>query len=175
MDEKRGIIIVFTGDGKGKTTAALGISLRAQGRKKRTLFLQFMKGKEESGEQLLDGSNAPLIEIRAFGAGFLKKGGDREPHRKAVEEGWERAARELSDGGCDILVLDEISHVINLGLLSVEEVVKTICERRQGLHLVLTGRSMPQALIDLADTVTEMKEIRHAFHAGTAAIGGIDY
>lgn len=175
MAQNRGLVIVFTGDGKGKTTAALGIALRAQGRGMKTLFLQFMKGQERSGEQLLDKMTAPLIEVHAFGCGFLRKDDDLAPHRKAAEEGWSHAEKELSSGNADILVLDEISHAINFGLLPIGKVEGDIRNRRGKLHLVLTGRNMPQALVDLADIVTEMKEVRHVYHNGLNAVEGIDF
>lgn len=175
MTDEKGLIIVFTGDGKGKTTAALGIALRAMGRGNRTVFLQFMKGREKSGEQLLDKTGISLVEVRAIGAGFFKKGDDPAPHRKAAEEGWSIAEKELASGTADILVLDEISHAVNSGLLSAETVTRAIRNKRDGLHLILTGRNMPGDLIDIADMVTEMKEIRHPYHRGRSAVKGIDY
>jgi len=175
MAQDKGLIIVFTGDGKGKTTAALGIALRASGHGKRTLFLQFLKGQERSGEQLLDKAAAPFIEVRAFGAGFLKKGDDPAPHRKVAEEGWGWAGKELVSGDADILVLDEISHIVNFGLLPIGKVTEAIRNKRKALHVVLTGRNMPGQLIDLADIVTEMKEVRHSYHTGTKAAPGIDF
>lgn len=174
MTRDRGLVIVFTGDGKGKTTAALGIALRAWGHKKRTFLLQFMKGQQRSGEQLL-GEAAAFIEVRAFGAGFLKKDDDLLPHRRAADEGWRVAERELASGDADILVLDEISHAVNFGLIPVDKVVRAIRGKREALHVVLTGRGMPGVLIDLADTVTEMKEVRHAYRAGIKTAPGIDY
>ncbi len=174
MTRDRGLVIVFTGDGKGKTTAALGIALRAWGHQKRTSLIQFMKGQQRSGEQFL-GEAADFIEVRAFGAGFLKKDDDLSPHRRAADEGWRVAERELASGDADILVLDEISHVVNFGLIPVEKVVQAIRGKRDALHVILTGRDMPGELVDLADTVTEMKEVRHAYRAGTKAAPGIDY
>ena len=175
MARDRGLVIAFTGDGKGKTTAALGIALRASGHKKRTLFLQFLKGRQRSGEQLLDGTAAAFIEVRAFGAGFLKEGEDPAVHRKVANRGWQAAQEELASGGADILILDEISHAVNHGLLSAEMVAQEIRDRRKALHVFLTGRDMPRELLDLADTVTEMKEVRHAYRSGIKAIKGIDY
>ncbi len=175
MTDQKGLIVVFTGNGKGKTTAALGVALRALGRGYKTLFLQFMKGGEKSGEQLLDGTGISLIEVHAFGAGFFRKGDDPAPHLKAAGEGWRIAEKELATGAAHILVLDEISHAINFGLLPAEEVTRAIGNKREGLHLVLTGRDMPAELIDMADIVSEIKEIRHAYHRGMGAVKGIDY
>lgn len=175
MVDEKGLIIAFTGDGKGKTTAALGIALRALGRGRKTLFLQFMKGRERSGEQMIDRAGISLVEVHAFGAGFFKEGDDPAPHRKAAEEGWRAAEEGLGSGSTDIVVLDEISHAINFGLLSLESVIQAIRGRRSALHVVLTGRNMPPDLIDTADIVTEMKEIRHPYHTGRHPAAGIDY
>ncbi|MDD3846813.1 MAG: cob(I)yrinic acid a,c-diamide adenosyltransferase [Syntrophorhabdaceae bacterium] len=175
MVDEKGLIIAFTGDGKGKTTAALGIALRAVGRGQRTAIFQFMKGLERSGEQMLDRAAIPLILVHSFGAGFLRPGDDPAPHLKAAEQGWQAARKELRSGGADIVILDEISHAINHGLLSLESVIQAIIGRRYGLHVVLTGRNMPPDLIDTADIVTEMKEIRHAYHTGRHPVIGIDY
>jgi len=175
MTDEKGLIVVFTGNGKGKTTAALGVALRALGRGCRTLFLQFMKGREESGEQLLDGTGISLIEVHAFGAGFFRKGDDPAPHSKAAGDGWHIAEKELASGAAHILVLDEISHAINFGFLPAETVTRAIANKRDELHLILTGRDMPSELTDMADIVTEMKEIRHIYHTGMGAAEGIDY
>jgi len=175
MGDKEGLIIVFTGERKGKTTAALGIALRALGRGQRTAIFQFMKGQGRSGEQMLDGNTVPLIEVHAFGAGFLRDGDDPAPHRKAAEEGWRAAEEELSSGSANIVVLDEISHAVNNSLIPAEQIVRSLRERRSGLHVVLTGRNMPRDLIDVADMVTDMKEIRHAYSSGKGAVEGIDY
>jgi len=161
MIDEKGLIIVFTGDGKGKTTAALGIALRAMGRGNRTVFLQFMKGREKSGEQLLDRTGISLVEVRAIGAGFFKKGDDPAPHRKSRRGGLVHRRKGTRLRHRRYLVLDEISHAVNSGLLSAETVTRAIRNKRAGLHLVLTGRNMPGDLIDIADMVTEMKEIRH--------------
>lgn len=175
MADREGLIVVFTGDGKGKTTAALGIALRALGRGQRTAIFQFMKGRERSGEQMLDRNTIPLIEVHAFGAGFLREGDDPAPHRTAAEEGWRAVERELSSGGADVVVLDEISHAVNNGLIPAGQIVRSLSSRRAGLHVVLTGRNMPPDLIDIADLVTDMKEIRHPYRTGRGPVEGIDY
>ena len=171
----KGRILIFTGDGKGKTTAALGIALRALGRGQRTAVFQFMKGCDRSGEQMLDRNAIPFIEVHAFGAGFFMKGDDPAPHLKAAEEGWRTAKKELASGRADIVVLDEISHAVNHGLIPAEQIVRSLRERRSGLHVVLTGRNMPRDLIDVADMVTDMKEVRHPYRTGRGPVEGIDH
>jgi cob(I)alamin adenosyltransferase len=175
MADEKGLVIVFTGDGKGKTTAALGIALRALGRGQRTLVLQFMKGRDRSGEQLLEESGISLITVRAFGAGFFRKGDDPTAHMKAATEGWRAAKEELASGTADILVLDEISHAVNSGLIPKEPVIEALRGRRDRLHVVLTGRNMPRDLANMADILTNMDEIRHTYHTGKGAVEGIDY
>jgi cob(I)alamin adenosyltransferase len=173
MTAKNGLIIVFTGPGKGKTSAALGIALRASGHAKRTVVIQFLKSQDMSGEQLV--RNMPLIEVHAFGFGFFKQGDDPEPHREAAAKGWKMAEDIILSGGADILVLDEISHAINFNFLPQELIVNALKQKVQGLHVVLTGRNMPQELLEIADIATEMKEIRHIFQDGEPAVKGIDY
>lgn len=168
-----GLVIVFTGPGKGKTTAALGIALRASGYGRRTIIIQFLKGKESSGEQLV--RDLPLIEVHAFGAGFFKPGDDPGPQKKAAAEGWKMAEDIILSGNADILVLDEISHAVNYGLLPAETVLAAVRRRKPGLHVILTGRDMPDVLVKTADIATEMKEIRHMYQQGLPAVKGIDY
>lgn len=173
MVADKGLVIVFTGQGKGKTTAALGIALRASGYGRKTVIVQFLKGKEGSGEQFA--GNHSLIEVHAFGAGFFKPGDDPEPQKKAAADGWKMAEDIISSGNADILVLDEISHAVNYRLLPLETVLAAIRRRRPGLHIVLTGRDMPDALMEIADIATEMKEVRHIYQRGGPAVKGIDY
>jgi cob(I)alamin adenosyltransferase len=173
MIEKKGLVIVFTGPGKGKTTAALGIALRASGHGYKTVVVQFLKGTETSGEQLV--GNFPLIEVHAFGTGFFKPGDDPQPHRDAAAKGWKVAESIILSGGADILVLDEVSHAINFGFLPPEIVLEAIHQKKPGLHIVLTGRDMPNDLIEIADIATEMKELRHIYREGLPAVEGIDY
>ena len=173
MTEKNGLIIAFTGPGKGKTTAALGIALRAAGHGKKTVIVQFLKENQKSGEQLL--RDVPLIEIHAFGAGFFRPGDDPQPQKEAAEKGWKTAENMILSGGTDILVLDEVSHAINLGFLPQSLILETLRRRKKGLHIILTGRDMPQDLIEIAHIATEMKELRHIYTSGQPAVKGIDY
>ena len=173
MEPEKGLIIVFTGPGKGKTTAALGIALRASGHRQKTVVVQFLKGTETSGEQLV--RNVPLIEVHAFGAGFFKQGDDLQPHRDAAAQGWKAAESMILSGGADILVLDEVSHAINFGFLPPEAVLEAIRRKKPGLHIVLTGRDMPSDIMEIADIATEMKELCHIYREGQPAVKGIDF
>ncbi len=172
MAEENGLVIVFTGSGKGKTSAALGIALRASGRGLRTVIVQFLKSAEMSGEQLIGN---PLIEVHAFGTGFFKRGDDPQPHIDTAAQGWKVAEDMILSGGPDILVLDEVSHAVNFGFLPLEAVSGAIRRKKPGLHVILTGRDMPQDLVEIAGIATEMKEIRHIYTSGQPAVKGIDY
>lgn len=172
MAGKDGLVIVFTGPGKGKTSAALGIALRASGHGQKTVVVQFLKGREMSGEQLV---RNPLIEVHAFGAGFFRQGEDPQPHRDAAAQGWKMAEESILSDDTDILVLDEVSHAINFGFLPLEAVLGAMRSKGSGLHVILTGRDMPQSLIEIADIATEMKEISHIYTSGHPAVKGIDY
>ncbi|MBA4391026.1 MAG: cob(I)yrinic acid a,c-diamide adenosyltransferase [Syntrophus sp. (in: bacteria)] len=175
MDNRKGLIIVYTGDGKGKTTAALGAALRASGRGMKTLMIQFLKEKGTSAEQDI---SAPLLEnirIHSFGKGFIHDGDDMGPHRERVEAGWRFLEEELKHGPYDILILDEIASALNFRLLSIDKVITFLTEMQGTLHIILTGRNMPEELVEIADTVTEMKEIKHAYRKGIDATPGLDY
>jgi cob(I)alamin adenosyltransferase len=175
MSERKGLVIVYTGDGKGKTTAALGAALRAASRGMKTFMIQFLKEKDASAEQNAPPSLSDNITIYPCGKGFVFDGDDRTLHKEAAEAGWCFMEEELMRNKYDILILDEIAAALNLGLLSTDN-IKTFLTRKDGaLHVILTGRDMPEELIEIADTVTEMKEIKHAYQKGIDAAPGIDY
>jgi cob(I)alamin adenosyltransferase len=175
MSERKGLIIAYTGDGKGKTTAALGAALRAASRGMKTFMIQFLKEKGASAEQDIPPSISDHITIYPCGKGFIFDGDDITPHKEAAEAGWRFMEEELTRKKYDILILDEIAAALNLRLLSAES-IKTFLTRKDGvLHVILTGRDMPKELIEIANTVTEMKEIKHAYQKGIDAVPGIDY
>ena len=173
--EKKGIIIVFTGNGKGKTTAALGIALRASGHGMRTLMIQFIKEKGKSGEQEVCPLVNKDIEIYPLGMGFVFRGDDPRPHMAMAEEAWFFMEETLGTGKYDILILDELSVVMNLGLLTMERVTGFLARKPVTLHIIITGREAPQEIITFADVVTEMREVKHIYQQGVTAIKGIDY
>ena len=170
-----GYVQVYTGDGKGKTTAALGLALRAAGHGLRTYFGQFLKG-QHYGELDAVEKLSPLICIERFGReGFLHitEGPDDEDIRRA-REGLRQCRVAMLSGRYDIVVLDEINTAVVLKVLTVEEVLGLLDERPAAVELVLTGRGAPQAVVDRADLVTEMKEIKHYYDKGVKAREGIE-
>jgi cob(I)alamin adenosyltransferase len=175
---RRGLVVVYTGDGKGKTTAALGMALRAVGRGFKVLMIQFIKGSWHYGE--LDGVKrlAPEFEIATGGKGFVGILDDRLPiedHRKAAAETLAFAKAQVSGGTYDLVILDEINYAVKGELIPVEGVLDLLDARPSDLHLVLTGRSAHPAVVERADLVTEMKDIKHPYRQGILAQVGVDY
>lgn len=171
----KGLLIVFTGNGKGKTTAALGMALRAAGHGMRVLILQFIKGSWRYGE--LDAlQRFPEIEIRALGSGFTWKKDNLEEDRVLAQRGWEEAAAALRSGEIDLLILDELNIVLAYGLLATEPVLDALRGRVPQLHVVVTGRGAPPGLLDAADLVTEMVQVKHPYHEqGITAQKGVEF
>jgi cob(I)alamin adenosyltransferase len=172
------MVIVYTGDGKGKTTAALGMAFRAWGYGWKTLFIQFIKGTWHYGELESARKIHPFVEIRPKGVGFVHIMGDELPldeHRDSARKALEEARKEITSGTWDIVVLDEINVAIREKLLTVEEVLGVISEKPGWMSLVLTGRNAPDEILGVADLVTEMRELKHPFQQGTEAQQGIDY
>ncbi len=180
---RRGLVIVNTGNGKGKTTAALGVVLRALGHGWRVLVIQFFKGdwpvvfgEVEMGKRL-----APQLEIVQLGKGFVKHMGDTKPfeeHVAAAKDALREAKARITSGLYDVVVLDEIIYAIDYAgvqLVTVEEVLGLLDAKPPELHLILTGRNAPQAIIDRADLVTDMREIKHPWQQKIPAQKGIDY
>jgi cob(I)alamin adenosyltransferase len=175
---KIGLIIVNTGDGKGKTTAALGICVRAIGYDKKVAIMQFVKGSWHYGE--LDGIKrlAPNVELYTGGKGFVGIIDDNLPrneHEKAAEDALKYAEELMLSGKYDILILDELNVAVSIGLLEIDDVMKLLDKKPADMDIVITGRGADQKLIDRADLVTEMKEIKHPYQKGILAQKGIDY
>jgi len=171
----KGYVQVYTGNGKGKTTAALGLAVRAAGHGLKTVILQFMKGWIDYGELTGVRMLAPHVEIHQAGRDTFvnRKKPDPEDVRLA-REGWELAKGIISGGKADIVVLDEINCAMDFGLLPVGEVLEAIQGKPEGMELVLTGRGAPAEIIDAADLVTEMREIRHYYSKGVDARVGVE-
>lgn len=170
--ERRGLIIVNTGDGKGKTTAALGLAIRAWGAGLKVLILQFIKGKRRSSE--LAALDALKIEVRQLGLGFITEENLAE-QKKSARVAIEVARREILSGAWDLIILDEINYAVKFGLLDAADILELIQIRPPQLHLVFTGRDALPELIDAADLVTEMKLIKHPFKSGIPAQAGIEF
>ena len=176
-EKRKGLIIVHTGNGKGKTTAAMGMALRAAGHNLKVLMIQFIKGTWPYGELESVKRLYPDFMIMPMGKGFIRfdrEGPDPED-REAVIEAWNFFREKMESREFDMIVLDEINNVVNYNLLDVEEVLKVLRNRPSELHLVLTGRDAHPDVIGIADLVTEMKEIKHPFKDGIKAQKGIEF
>jgi cob(I)alamin adenosyltransferase len=176
--EKVGLVLVITGDGKGKTTAAMGIALRAAGYSMKVCIIQFMKGDIYSGE--MDGVKrlAPDVELHIAGRGYYGLGGTRrhhDEHRESAQQGIMLAKEKMLSGDFDILILDEINNALQLELLDLPQVLDLLESKPPLTHLVLTGRDAHPEVVDRAHTVTEMREIKHAYRVGIEPQKGIDY
>ncbi|PYY14309.1 MAG: cob(I)yrinic acid a,c-diamide adenosyltransferase [Acidobacteria bacterium] len=176
-DVRRGLIIVNTGPGKGKTTAAMGTALRAVGNGMKVLMLQFLKGSWHYGE--LDAVKAfgDNFVMKQLGRGFVKVGGaETDPEDiRMVEEAWQESRNEILSGKWDIVILDEINYAISYGMLDPEKVVETLKQKPEMVHVILTGRNAHPKIVEVADTVTEMRQVKHAYEAGILAQRGIEY
>ena len=177
MSEK-GLVIVYTGNGKGKTTAALGMALRATGYDHKVCMLQFIKGSWHYGEMDSSKKLEPNFELIAVGKGFvgiLDDNSPREEHEKYAAEAVRICREKIFSEKYDVIILDEVNYAITLGLIDVQEIIKIIKEKPSELDLVLTGRDVKEEIVELADLVTEMKEIKHPFKSGIKAKKGIDF
>jgi cob(I)alamin adenosyltransferase len=176
-DSRRGLILINTGPGKGKTTAAMGTALRAVGNGMRVLMLQFLKGSWHYGE--LDAVKAfgDNFVIKQLGRGFVKVGGaETDPEDvRLVEEAWEEARKAILSGEWDMVILDEINYAIGYNMLDPGKVAATLKERPEMVHVILTGRNAHPVLVEMADTVTEMRQVKHAYEGGVLAQLGIEY
>jgi cob(I)alamin adenosyltransferase len=176
-DLRRGLIIVNTGPGKGKTTAAMGTALRAVGQGMRVLMLQFLKGSWHYGE--LDAVKAfgDKFILKQMGRGFVKVGVEKpDPEDvRLVEEAWAEAEKAIHSGDWDLVVLDEINYAISYGMLDPAKVVVALQKKPEMVHVILTGRNAHPTIVELADTVTEMRQIKHAYEKGVTAQRGIEY
>ena len=176
-DVRRGLIIVNTGPGKGKTTAAMGTALRAVGQGMRVLMLQFLKGSWHYGElDAVQAFGANFI-LKQMGRGFVKIGGaETDPEDIAlVEAAWAEAREAIYSGEWDMVVLDEINYAIGYGMLDPAVVAEALRGRPEMVHVILTGRNAHPLLVEIADTVTEMREVKHAYQKGILAQRGIEY
>jgi cob(I)alamin adenosyltransferase len=176
-ESRRGLVLINTGPGKGKTTAAMGTALRAVGNGMRVLMLQFLKGSWHYGELDAVESFHGNWVMKQMGRGFVKIGGaETDPEDiRMVEEAWEEARVAILSGEWDMVVLDEINYAISYGMLDPAKVVETLQQRPEMVHVILTGRNAHPSLVEIADTVTEMRQVKHAYEKGVLAQRGIEY
>jgi cob(I)alamin adenosyltransferase len=172
---EKGLLIVHTGSGKGKSTAAFGLALRALGRGWKVGVVQFIKGAWETGERKALERFGDLLVWRTMGEGFTWETQDRARDIAAAEKAWAVARRMMADPQIRLLVLDELNIALRYGYLALGEVVAALKARRRGLHIVVTGRNAKQELIEAADLVTEMALVKHHFAAGVKAQEGIEF
>jgi cob(I)alamin adenosyltransferase len=175
---ENGLTIVYTGKGKGKTTAALGIVLRAVGYEKKVCMIQFIKGTWHYGEMTSSKKLEPEFEMITVGKGFVGIIDDKSPkedHKEIAKEAIKISNEKIQSGKYDIVILDEINYAVNLDLISVKDVLNLIKSKPQKVDLVLTGNYAKDEVIEIADLVTEMREIKHPFQRGIKAKKGIDF
>lgn len=177
QEQTRGLLIVNTGNGKGKTTCALGLLMRAAGRGLNCCMIQFMKSRNDRyGEH--EAADKLGIEVHTMGDGFTWDTKDPEQDKKTARATWELCVQKLRSGDYDMLVFDELVYVLSYKMLPLDEILaelKSIKLAQPALHIVLTGRDAPPELIEAADLVTEMTEIKHPFNAGIRAQQGIEF
>jgi cob(I)alamin adenosyltransferase len=173
--EEKGLLIVHTGTGKGKSTAAWGLAMRCLGHGLKLGVVQFVKGRRDTGERFFLSRFPDLVEVKVMGEGFTWETQDRARDIRAAEAAWAEARRMLADPALHLVVLDELNIVLRKDYLPTAEVVEGLLARRPDLHVVVTGRNARPELIEAADLVTEMTLIKHPFRAGVKAQLGIEY
>ena len=171
---QRGLVIVYTGHGKGKTTAALGLVFRALGRGLRVAVVQFIKGKWRTGERAF-AEGIPGLLFLVMGEGFTWDSDDIGRDRRAAGAAWAKAAELIAAGAHDLVILDEVTYAVSYGFIALADVLDALAARPANVHVVLTGRNAPDELVAIADLVTEMRSVKHPFAAGMKARAGIDY
>lgn len=174
---KNGLIIVFTGNGKGKTTAAMGQALRAVGQGLKVLMLQFIKGTWDYGELVSIKRVDPDFQIKPLGKGFIRSKSKLNNNEalENINQSWEQAEKEIFSDKYDMVILDEINYVIDFGLLPVDKILTLLEKKPKRLHIILTGRNAHKEVIEKADLVTEMVEIKHQYSKGIKAQKGIEF
>lgn len=169
-----GLIHVYTGDGKGKTTAAIGQAIRACGHGARVMMIQFMKGREYGELRCAEGIDT--FEILQFGRDeFVDKSNPARIDIELARKGFEKAREVVQRGACDLLILDEINIAVDFALLPIEDILELLGEKPENMEVILTGRNAPRELIDMAHLVTEMREIKHPYQQGIEMRKGIEY
>ncbi|WPD23482.1 MAG: cob(I)yrinic acid a,c-diamide adenosyltransferase [Candidatus Electrothrix scaldis] len=172
---KKGLILLFTGHGKGKTTAALGMTLRAAGHGMKTCFIQFIKGSWKYGEMEAMTRFQEEIDFHVMGRGFTWNSDDLEKDKEAAREAWKMAKEAIVSGEYHTVVLDEFTYLLRYGMIEKEEALKVLGSKPADLHICITGRDAVEELIELADLVTEMKPVKHPYQKGITAQKGVEF
>jgi len=170
----QGRIIIHTGDGKGKTTAALGTAFRALGHGQKVCVIQFIKGQGEYGERIMAG-NLDNLDWHICGKGFVFKKENIEEDKKIAEQGFRLAKEMIESDRYDLLILDELTYLPSLGFLPVELIVETITSKPERLTIIITGRNAAPELVEIADTVSDIQVVKHAYHVGIKAQKGVEF
>ncbi len=173
--QTKGLIMVHMGHGKGKTTAALGLAFRALGHGLPVCIIQFIKGTWKYGELFSAKRFDDLLEFHVEGEGFTWKSKDIDRDRQAARQGWELAKAKIEEGFHHLVILDEFTYVLNYGMVDEGEVIAFLRQKPKGLHVLVTGRNAPAALVDIADLVTDMREMKHPFRSGVQAQRGVEF
>ncbi len=172
---KKGLLMVFTGNGKGKTTSALGLALRSAGHGKKVCFIQFIKGSWKYGELTAMEKHREQIEFHVMGKGFTWKSKDLEKDKAAAREAWVFAQEAISSGKYSLVVLDEFTYLLNYDMISRDEALAVLSKRPDDLHVAITGRDASTELKKAADLVSEIKAVKHPYKAGIKAQKGIEF
>ncbi|MCW5212628.1 cob(I)yrinic acid a,c-diamide adenosyltransferase [Desulfobulbus sp. TB] len=173
--KEKGLILIFTGNGKGKTTAALGMTMRAAGHDMRTCFIQFIKGSWKYGEMEAMARFHEEIDFYVTGRGFTWKSDDLEKDKAAARKAWEKAKKVIQSGKYHTVVLDEFTYLLRYDMIDKEDALEVLRGKPADLHICITGREALEELIELADLVTEMKPIKHPYQEGIKAQKGIEF
>ncbi len=173
-DEERGVIILLTGNGKGKSSSALGMVLRALGHDMRVGMVQFIKSWTNTGEQLFL-EKQQNVDFHIMGTGFTWDTQDKVKDIRAAEQLWEKGKKMLADASVDLVVFDELTYMFSYAYLDINEFIAAVKARPENQHVVITGRAADHRLVELADTVSELEDIKHAFRAGVKAMPGIEW
>jgi cob(I)alamin adenosyltransferase len=174
-NRKKGLLMVFTGDGKGKTTAALGLAFRALGHGQRVAVIQFIKGSWQYGELKSAERFSDLLDFHVMGRGFTWKSDDLDRDIARAREAWDFACKTMAENRHQLVILDELTYLVTYRMITEHDLLAGLAARPPEMHVVVTGRGATEGLITAADLVTEMREIKHPFHTGVKAQQGIEF
>lgn len=172
---EKGLLLIHTGNGKGKSSSAFGVLARAIGHGLNCAVIQFVKSRSDSGEEAFFRKFSEQVTWQVMGEGFTWETQDRERDKRAAVAAWAEVCKKLADPSIDLVILDEFTYAFKFGWLDLEPVIETLAKRPPMQHVIITGRAAPAALIEVADTVTEMGMIKHAFQQGIKAMPGIEH